>query len=78
MPMLIPGIGAQGGDLLSAVRYGCDDQGDLAVINAGRSILYASRGADFADAARAAALDLRTKINEHRARFFPRRNPAAG
>jgi orotidine-5'-phosphate decarboxylase len=72
MPLLIPGIGAQGGDLRSAVRYGCDDRGDLAVINASRSIIYASRGADFADAARGAALDLRTRINEYRSQFFPR------
>ncbi len=66
MPILIPGIGAQGGDLRSAVRYGCTKDGLLAVINAGRSILYASSGEDFADAARRAAAELRNEINRCR------------
>jgi orotidine-5'-phosphate decarboxylase len=52
MPMLIPGVGKQGGDLKSAIRSGCDSHGQLAVINASRSILYASSGKDFAEAAR--------------------------
>ena len=55
MPILIPGIGKQGGDLKSAIRYGCDKHGQLAVINASRSILYASSGKDFAEAARTEA-----------------------
>lgn len=70
MPLLIPGIGAQGGDLKAAVRYGCDRQGELAVINASRSIIFASPGADFAAAARTAALRLRDEINRHRDTFF--------
>jgi orotidine-5'-phosphate decarboxylase len=70
MPFLIPGIGAQGGDLKAAVRYGCDRQGELAVINASRSVIFASTGADFAAAARAAALKLRDEINLHRDTFF--------
>ncbi len=52
MPILIPGIGKQGGDLKAAIRYGCDNHGQLAVINASRSIIYASSGKNFADAAR--------------------------
>jgi orotidine-5'-phosphate decarboxylase len=52
MPILIPGIGRQGGDLKAAIRYGCDNHGRLAVINASRSIIYASHGEDFAKAAR--------------------------
>ena len=72
MPILIPGIGAQGGDLRSAVRFGCDKQGELAVINASRSIIYASRGDDFAAAARREALALRDQINALRSDFFPR------
>jgi orotidine-5'-phosphate decarboxylase len=67
MPILIPGIGAQGGDLSGAVRYGCTKGGLLAVINAGRSILYASSGEDFAEAARRAAAHLRDEINRYRA-----------
>jgi orotidine-5'-phosphate decarboxylase len=70
MPLLIPGIGAQGGDLRSAVHYGCDVKGEMAVINASRSIIYASGGEDFAHAARRTALALREEINAYRARFF--------
>ena len=55
MPILIPGIGKQGGDLKSAIRYGCDKHGQLAIVNVSRSIIYASSGKDFADAARAEA-----------------------
>lgn len=66
MPLLIPGIGAQKGDLRSTIRYGCDANGELAVINVGRSILYASGGADFAARARAAALAVREEMNEIR------------
>jgi orotidine-5'-phosphate decarboxylase len=70
MPLLIPGIGAQGGDVRSAVRYGCDRKGEMAVINASRSILYASNKEDFARAARVAALKLREEINFYREKFF--------
>jgi len=70
MPLLIPGIGVQGGDVEAAVRYGCDRRGELAVINASRSIMYASRGDDFARAARTAALALRDEMNTHRASYF--------
>lgn len=59
---LIPGIGAQGGDLETAVRYGPDAVAGP-VISASRSILYASSRLDFADAARAAAQRLRDRIN---------------
>ena len=63
MPLLIPGVGAQGGDLEASVRNGVDANGRLAVINSGRGIIYASSGADFAEAARAAASELRDGIN---------------
>lgn len=62
---LIPGIGAQGGDLQAAVVYGPDAFAGP-VINAGRSVLYASAGLDFADAARAAARALRDDMNRLR------------
>jgi orotidine-5'-phosphate decarboxylase len=55
MPILIPGIGKQGGDLKSAIRDGCDKNGQLAIINASRCIIYASSGKDFAEAARTEA-----------------------
>jgi orotidine-5'-phosphate decarboxylase len=70
MPLLIPGIGAQGGDIRKAVQYGCDATGALAVLNAARSILYASSGEDFADAARTAAHALRDGINRYREQYF--------
>jgi orotidine-5'-phosphate decarboxylase len=63
MPLLIPGVGAQGGDLEAAVRCGTDAHGRLAIINSSRGIIYASNGADFADAARRAASGLREAIN---------------
>jgi len=69
MPILIPGIGTQGGDLEAAVRYGMNAKGLGAVINSSRGIIYASKGADFAEAARAAATKLRDEINEVRARL---------
>ncbi|MFC1988773.1 orotidine-5'-phosphate decarboxylase [Chloroflexota bacterium] len=65
MPLLIPGIGAQGGDLALTVSYGVDARGEKAIINSSRQILYASRGKDFAEAARQAALSLRDQINQH-------------
>ena len=63
MPLLVPGVGAQGGDLESAVRAGVDANGRLALINSSRGIIYASRGRDFATAAGRAARNLRDSIN---------------
>jgi len=66
MPLLIPGVGKQGGDLASAVRYGVDAKGQKAIISSSRQITYASQGADFAEAAREAAASLRDEINRYR------------
>jgi orotidine-5'-phosphate decarboxylase len=60
LPLLIPGVGAQGGDAAATVRAGWRGQADgrstgPIVVNSSRAILYASSGADFAEAARAAA-----------------------
>lgn len=63
LAFLIPGVGAQGGDLASAVRHGPTSSGIGPVINASRSIVYASGQADFAEAARAAAIKMRDEIN---------------
>jgi len=65
MPLLIPGIGAQGGDIALTVRYGVNAQGERAIINSSRGIIYASRGKDFAQAARKAASELRDQINSY-------------
>jgi len=66
MPLLLPGIGAQGGDIELTVRYGTDKNGEKAVINSSRQILYASKGKDFADAARRVADETKEKINQYR------------
>jgi orotidine-5'-phosphate decarboxylase len=66
MPLLIPGIGAQGGDLASAVGYGVDAQGEKAIINVSRQILYASKEKNFAQAARNMAEKIRSQINDYR------------
>ena len=64
MPILIPGVGAQGGDLETAVRLGTDCVGRLALVSSSRGIIYASSGRDFASAARREADRLRQNINQ--------------
>jgi orotidine-5'-phosphate decarboxylase len=66
MPLLIPGIGAQGGDLELSVKYGTNARKEKAVIVAARQVLFASRGPDYARAARKAAMELRDSINRAR------------
>jgi len=68
MPLLIPGIGAQGGDIRTAVENGASRHGNLALINSSRHIIHASREKDFAIASRMAALTLREQINGFRSR----------
>ncbi|MCY4415774.1 MAG: orotidine-5'-phosphate decarboxylase [Chloroflexi bacterium] len=63
-PILIPGVGAQGGDLEASVQNGVDRHGRMAIINSGRGIIYASSGTDYAEAARVAASGLRDGIND--------------
>ncbi len=66
LPFLIPGVGAQGGDLDGAVRYGSTQHGLGPIVNTSRGVLYASSREDFADAARESADKLRQQINEKR------------
>lgn len=66
MVLLIPGIGAQGGDLEQSVKYGVDANKEKAIIVAARQVIYASQGADFARAARQAGSELRDIINRYR------------
>jgi orotidine-5'-phosphate decarboxylase len=66
MPILVPGIGAQEGALADAVRAGVDGEAAGIIVSASRGVTYASKSADFAEAARAAALKLRDEINLHR------------
>lgn len=67
-PLLIPGIGEQGGALAETVQAGIDAVGHGAIISASRGVTYASSGEDFADAARRAACDLYDAIEGERAR----------
>ena len=63
LPFLIPGVGAQGGDLETAVRIGATATGDLAIINASRSIIFADTGKNFAEAAAREAKKMRYTIS---------------
>ena len=69
MPLLVPGIGAQGGDIAATVTSGKTADGTGMMINSSRAILYATpqQGEDFAAAARRVALETRDAINQHRA-----------
>ncbi|MES2890094.1 MAG: orotidine-5'-phosphate decarboxylase [Pseudomonadota bacterium] len=72
VPLLIPGVGAQGGDAQATVRAGwrgsaADGTTGPIMVNASRSVLYANSGADFATAARHAALDLRAALKASKA-----------
>ncbi len=66
MPLLIPGVGAQGGDLEKVLASGLDRTGQGLMINASRSIIYASSGPDFATSAGAEARRLCQEINRLR------------
>lgn len=66
LPILVPGVGAQGGDVAAAVAAGRTATGTGLLISSSRQILYASRGDDFAEAARAAARATVAAINAAR------------
>ncbi|WP_243041982.1 orotidine-5'-phosphate decarboxylase [Dyella sedimenti] len=66
MPLLVPGIGAQGGDVEAVLAHGRTANGTGLMISSSRAILYAGGGEDFAQAARAAAIELRDTINRYR------------
>ncbi len=66
LPLLIPGVGAQAGDLERTVVDGTDAAGERALINSSRQVIFASSGADWMEAARRAASDLRDAINGYR------------
>lgn len=68
MPLLVPGVGAQGGDVAQAVQSGQTRAGTGLLISSSRAILYASAGEDFAHRARAAADALRLSANSSRVR----------
>lgn len=66
LPLLVPGVGAQGGDAAAVVRAGWRPGAPL-LVNSSRALLYASAGADYAGAARAAAQATRAALNAARA-----------
>jgi orotidine-5'-phosphate decarboxylase len=70
MPILVPGVGAQQGELEAAIEAGLDVAGGGIIVNASRSVIYASAGPDWQEAARAAASALRVRMRavgqEHR------------
>jgi orotidine-5'-phosphate decarboxylase len=63
LPFLLPGIGAQGGDLVHALTAGLDAQRSGLLINVSRSVMYASNDATYAHAARNEAIRMRDAIN---------------
>lgn len=66
MPLLVPGVGAQGGSVAEVLRNGLDTQGQGLVISSSRAIIYADDSLDFADAAAAAAQKTCEEINKYR------------
>lgn len=66
MPLLVPGVGAQGGDVAAVVGNARSADGSGLIVSSSRAILYASDGNDFAQAAATAARGLRDEINRHR------------
>lgn len=66
VPLLVPGIGAQGGDVEAVLEHGLNADRTGLVISSSRAILYASHGADFAEAAARVARDTRDLINRYR------------
>ncbi len=66
LPLLVPGIGAQGGDVEATVKAGRTANGAGLMINSSRAILYAGKDENYADAARRAAVETRDLINRYR------------
>lgn len=65
MPILIPGIGAQGGDIKQTVHAGKNSKGSGMIINSGRAIIFASKEKDFAKVARQKTIDLSNEIKKY-------------
>lgn len=66
VPLLVPGIGAQGGDVEAVLKHGLNADRTGLIVSSSRAILYASSGADFADAAARVARETRDLINRYR------------
>lgn len=66
VPFLVPGVGAQGGDVEAVVSNAKTADGSGLIVSSSRAILYASQGDDYAEAAATAAKALRDEINRYR------------
>jgi len=66
LPLLVPGVGAQGGDVAAVLGNGKNRDGTGLIVSSSRAILYAGNDGDFAAAARVAAQTLRDEINRYR------------
>ncbi|MGZ6005293.1 MAG: orotidine-5'-phosphate decarboxylase [Candidatus Saccharimonadales bacterium] len=66
MTFLVPGIGAQGGDVEATLKAGLNKDGKGLIINSARAIIYASEGEDYSDFARAKAIETVDEINKYR------------
>jgi orotidine-5'-phosphate decarboxylase len=66
IPILIPGIGKQGGDIEKTVKNGTNAQGEMALINSSREIIFAGEHQDFAEQSRKKAESVRNEINKYR------------
>lgn len=66
MPILLPGTGAQGGDLAASVKAGLNPDREGLLVNASRNVIFADSGPNFPEAARDAAAILRDRINSVR------------
>ena len=66
IPILIPGIGKQGGDIEKTVKFGTNKNGNMAIINSSRGIIFAGKDKNYAQKARAAALFLKSEIKKYR------------
>jgi orotidine-5'-phosphate decarboxylase len=63
LPILLPGVGAQAGDVAASVAAGIDGAGEGLLVNSSRGVIYAGNGTDFAERAREAAAKLRDEVN---------------
>ncbi len=66
IPLLVPGVGTQGGDLEKTVKYGINSKKSGLIINISRAIIYASSGKDFAQKARDKTIEFNNQINKYK------------
>jgi len=71
IPILIPGVGAQGGDIEKTVKFGTNKNGEMALINSSRAILYAAKDESFLEKAKSEAKRLKEEINKYKLRKKP-------